>query len=319
MKSPIPLAVIGLGNQGKEHLAGVLTDDSPFALVAICDEILALQQLDLPENCRAFDSVEALLRASDDLALEAVIVATPPATYRSLLPLLLEAGLHVLVEKPLGLNLREAAGHLAAASKHGKVLMPAVQRRFHATYRDVPLALRTMGTVEEALLQIEITHRPGGWRKDQGMGVLMDLGFHAIDLARELFGDLRLHSALLLDENGNRCYDQFDSAATLIFHTESGTTLRLEVKRSSATKMERFEAIGHGYELVVNRGELLLTQNGTVIQVRRSDASWNAAMNLQLRSFASACRNHQESDFSRQAGLITMKLLEETYAHATTH
>jgi predicted dehydrogenase len=320
----VSTALIGLGNQGREHLAALLAAAGACRLDAVCDPRLTEDAFvktlpGIPASCRRYHSVNVFLGDLLASGIRAVVVATPPSSYRDLLPRLFAAGLHVLVEKPLGMDLAEAAEHLIQARRHSVVLMPAVQRRFHAIYREVPDALRAMSGVEQALLKMEITHRPNGWRQHHAVGVLVDLGFHALDLARELFGDLRFHCGTLMDEQGYPCHNRFDAAASLLFLTESGTHLRVMVKRGAERKCEFFEAVGGGCQLRVDRGSLVLCSHGNMIRESRAEADWSGAMQSQLTGFAAACQSPGLPAVSAQAGLITMKLLEESYAHAATH
>lgn len=317
------LVLIGLGNQGQEHLSACLGPRTPFRLTGVCDSrIDGLLLPALPASCRQFTSVDAFLKSPHFSETTAALVATPPSSYQILLPKLFEAGLDVLVEKPLGLDLGEAAGHLAEARRKGRVLMPAAQRRYHPAYRQVPYALAEMGRIEEAMLSIQIVHRSAGWRKNEGLGSLVDLGFHALDLARDLFGDLRLQGAVLFDAEGLSCHDRCDDSARLLFLTESGTFLRMEIRRGAVEKSERMEAVGNNTHLVVERGRILLRKGETLCIDETFDAEWTEALRNQLVAFRDACVSRavggQPSDESSQAGLITMKLIEEVYAHAAT-
>ena len=322
-----PRAVlIGLGSQGREHLSALLDPDCAFHLAAVSDRRLDdqrfLQELSaLPADCARAHPNAGLFHAVRHLGISAAIVATPPSSYKQLIPDLLEAGLHVLLEKPLGLDLAEAASHLKLARSKNLALVPAVQRRFHPSYQELRKALELVQPVEEALLQLWITHAPGGWRRNDGIGSLIDLGFHAIDMARDLFGDLRLRSAVLLDEGGCLCHSRNDSAARLLFQTESGTFLRIDTKRCAAEKRERFEASGNGRELIADRSSVrVVDHSGKVVHETSCSMDWTSAMRAQLDEFASACRNPAPSlsPTGGQTGLVTMRLLEEIYSHAST-
>ncbi|HET7428801.1 MAG TPA: Gfo/Idh/MocA family oxidoreductase [Gaiellales bacterium] len=132
--------------------------------------------------------------AADPL-IDAVIVATPNALHAPQAIACLEAGKHVLVEKPMARTLGEAETMRAAAAASGARLMVAHCWRFHA---DV-LALRDRVAAGE-LGQIVKTRGygvhagwgPSGWFTDPelaGGGALLDMGVHAIDTARFLLGD----------------------------------------------------------------------------------------------------------------------------------
>src|SRR6202008_3447271 len=104
-------------------------------LSAICDADLGRAE----KLANAFAGVEAvddLRRLLDDPPVEAVAVATPPATHLEVAMAAIEAGKHVLIEKPLASSYAEGRALVEAADKHGVVLMcdhtycytPAVQR-----------------------------------------------------------------------------------------------------------------------------------------------------------------------------------------------
>ncbi len=105
---PIGTAVVGCGYWGP-NLARNLAERSEFQLQAICDRdparlgALASRHPDV----LAFGDLEEVL--CDD-SIEAVVVATPPKTHHAIVKQVLEAGKHVLVEKPLATRLSDAQG-----------------------------------------------------------------------------------------------------------------------------------------------------------------------------------------------------------------
>jgi predicted dehydrogenase len=130
-----------------------------------------------------------------DPSIDAVVIATPNALHAPQAIACLEAGKHVLVEKPMARTLGEAETMREAAAASGARLMVAHCWRFHA---DV-LALRARVAAGE-LGEIVKTRGygvhagwgPSGWFTDPelaGGGALLDMGVHAIDTARFLLGD----------------------------------------------------------------------------------------------------------------------------------
>jgi predicted dehydrogenase len=130
-----------------------------------------------------------------DPEVDAVVVGTPNALHAAQAIAFLEAGKHVLVEKPMARTLAEADAMVGAARRSGAWLMVAHCWRFHP---DV-LALRAR--VEAGELGEIVKTRgygahagwgPSGWFTDPelaGGGALLDLGVHAIDTTRFLLGD----------------------------------------------------------------------------------------------------------------------------------
>jgi predicted dehydrogenase len=130
-----------------------------------------------------------------DPHLDAVVVATPNALHAPPAIAFLEAGKHVLVEKPMAPTVAEADAMVAAARGSGAFLMVAHCWRFHPDVR----ALRARVEAGE-LGQIVKTRGygvharwgPSGWFTDPalaGGGALLDMGVHAIDTTRYLLGD----------------------------------------------------------------------------------------------------------------------------------
>ena len=130
-----------------------------------------------------------------DPGVDAAVVGTPNAFHAPQAVAFLEAGKHVLVEKPMARTVAEADAMVAAARRSGAFLMVAHCWRFHPDVR----ALRSR--VEAGELGEIVKTRgygghagwgPSGWFTDPelaGGGALVDMGVHAIDTTRYLLGD----------------------------------------------------------------------------------------------------------------------------------
>jgi predicted dehydrogenase len=131
---PVGIAVVGAGYWGPNLVRNAL--QSPATrLTAVCDS-------DLPRASRlasSFSGVQAtrdLEQLLTDPEVEAIAVATPPASHLEVAMAAIEAGKHVLIEKPLAPSYAEGLALVRAAAEHGVVLMcdhtycytPAVQR-----------------------------------------------------------------------------------------------------------------------------------------------------------------------------------------------
>jgi predicted dehydrogenase len=191
-------AVVGCGLMGRKR-AGALGED---ALIAACDvRPDAAEALASEHGARATGELDELL----ELAPDVVIVAT---THDRLAPIAvraLEAGCHVLVEKPAGIGVADVDRIAAAADAAGRVAKVGFNHRFHpAIAQAAELALS--GRFGDVMF-IRGRYGHGGrlgydreWRADpavSGGGELTDQGMHLLDLSHLLLGELPLHSALL--------------------------------------------------------------------------------------------------------------------------
>jgi predicted dehydrogenase len=185
---------------------------------------------------RVHDDVEAL--AAD---VDLVAVCTPPAAHADAALLALAAGRHVLVEKPLTVDLAEADALVEAAE--GKVAAVGFNLRVH---RQMVAAREALDAGRLGRLLLVRSHwaagsRGSGWRGGAGGSALWDMGIHHLDLWRLLGGgeprDLRASG----------------DAATLALsaRTDDGVVL--------ATTLATGTADAHEVELVGERGRMSLT------------------------------------------------------------
>jgi predicted dehydrogenase len=165
------------------------------------DELVAVAN-HREESARAFaETYDIPLVTTDwralaaDREVDAAIVSTPNALHAPQAIALLEAGTHVLVEKPMATSVAGCDAMIEAAARGGASLMVAHCWRF----RDEVIAMRDR--IERGELgEVVRTHGygmhegwgPTGWFTDPdlaGGGALVDMGVHAIDTCRFLVGD----------------------------------------------------------------------------------------------------------------------------------
>lgn len=311
LSPPFYVSILGLGSQGMEHLQACL--DSSFVHVnCLCDP--AVHEMELHEGFPGIHC-ESDWRCLPDNT-DGVIIATPPETYRDLIPGLLEKGLHILLEKPPGCSTAEALDYIKMARKAGKIIQPCAQRQFHPAYRE--LAHRLPGLSPKVCqIVMDITHRPSGWRTRREVGALLDLGYHAVDLARMLFGDLSLVTATCLDGNGLPSLGGGDSEAILLFYAESGTWVRIRTARAVEQKREWVRLQGEGGCYTADRSGIVFSgPDGSSCPLLQCDRNWDNAMRDQLADWVESCRSFSENGrlFEKNWGaLITLRLIEEAY------
>ena len=158
------------------------------------------------EGCRAHDSYEELVA---DSGVDVVYVASPHAMHLEHARLALEAGRHVLCEKPLTLNLAEAEQMVALAREHDRFLMEAMWTACHPVVLAVVDGLRAgrFGTPRQlhADLGFVVERPPDDRMRDPalGAGALLDMGIYPLTVADLVLGPATsLAATAVLDERG---------------------------------------------------------------------------------------------------------------------
>ncbi len=191
-------AIVGFGFIAeKGHLPGYRgAKDNRFDIVAVADSCAARRALAerLIPGVRTYADASSLI-AAERGRIDFVDIATPPSEHADIAQLALEAGLHVLCEKPLTTTTADAESLLAAARRARRVLFPSHNYRHAPVVREVRRLLdeNAIGRVHLVNLQtFRTTHAKGvvdwrpDWRREHryaGGGIAMDHGSHTFYLA----------------------------------------------------------------------------------------------------------------------------------------
>jgi len=186
----IRFAVVGAGTWGRAH-AAEFDAHAQSRLVAVCDANLeAAEKVAAQYGARAYGSVEALL---DGAAFDAAGVATPDFAHRGPAVALLDAGKHVLLEKPLATTMDDAKAIVAAAERSGARLMVDFHNRWSPPINVAKqtIAAGEIGTVWQAYIRLNNTLRVPtqalSWSARSS--ILWFLGSHSVDTLRWLLND----------------------------------------------------------------------------------------------------------------------------------
>ena len=201
----LSLALVGCGGMGLRHVHGLIElrkHFDSFRLSAVCDRnvraaehLAGVAERELGERPAVFDEFARLLASED--SLDAVDIVTETNSHHALAQAALRAGLHVIVEKPMGVTLKACRIMRDAAAASGRALAVA------ENYRRDPLcrlgkALLDAGVIGEPRLLMDTSIGGGdtlmhntSWRalKSWGGGFLLEMGVHNADLLQYYLGD----------------------------------------------------------------------------------------------------------------------------------
>ncbi len=180
----VGIAMIGYGAIGQEH-ATAIQQVNGLHLVGVCDRNPArvAEATRLFEGIKTFDSVQAVL---DDPVVDLAIISTPPNLHASMALQLLEAGKHVVVEKPFCLTTREADAMIDKAAALNRTLSVYQCRRWDPDYLAIKALVDSDQIGEVFHLETFIgtfSHPCDYWHSHEPVsgGVFYDWGSHYLD------------------------------------------------------------------------------------------------------------------------------------------
>jgi predicted dehydrogenase len=184
----------GLGLWGRSW-ADVVRDAEGVELAGVVDpapeaRFFAEEELRLPQGSHHASLDEALEKTDCDC----VLVVTPPGTHHKVVAKALEAGKHVLVEKPLDTTLSGARALVEAAQRAGRILMVSQNYRFNAPFRAAQGLVRSgaIGELVGARIGCRRDARalfsPGDFRYSMRHPYAVDMDVHHLDLLRAITG-----------------------------------------------------------------------------------------------------------------------------------
>lgn len=213
----IRVGLIGFGISGQVFHTPVMRSIAAFELVKVTAR-KAEQQALLKER---FPQAEIALSADEifaDDTIELVVVATSNDMHYPMAKRALEAGKHVVVEKPFTNTVEQADELIALAKEKNLVLAPYHNLRFTSDFRTLVKIIKggRLGRIvnlESRFDRFRNYLRPNAWREENlpGSGIFYDLGPHLIDQALQLFGKPNaVFADLAVQRDHAKTIDNFD-------------------------------------------------------------------------------------------------------------
>jgi predicted dehydrogenase len=191
MNPPIKVGLVGFGISAKVFHAPFITTDKSFELVSVVERNKQESKEKYP-GVQVVKSIEELLQNE---AIDLVVITTPNETHFPYAKAALEAGKHVVLEKPVTNTTGEAKQLIEIANRSGKVLSVYQNRRYVSDFLTIKEVLdkQLLGdvhTFEGHYDRYRAEARPQAWREHvlPGSGILFDLGPHLLDQVLYLFG-----------------------------------------------------------------------------------------------------------------------------------
>jgi predicted dehydrogenase len=319
-------AIVGFGFiSGKGHYpAYEKRDDVEIVAIAdVCPARLDAARAAAPK-ARVYGSFDELLRSERELGF--VDLATPPSLHAEYALAALGRGIHVLCEKPLTVNVREAMQLVAAAREQRRVVFPAHNYKHAPVVKFSQEVIKSgrIGTVRSVTLNtFRTTHAKGvpewntDWRRDRklsGGGIAMDHGSHSFYLTFAWLGSLPTHvtaKTLTLDTKWNT---EDNLNCVLTFPTGYAHTY---LTWTAGVRKVIYSLQGTKGALVIDDDDWELTSDGKiekgVIESDWMDASHTRWFNSLFDQFKSAMRSGDFVNRELREAVACVQIIETCY------
>ncbi len=265
----VRVGIIGMGNIGKLHATYLLEGKvASCQLTAVCSTSPDKLADYTAKGVKVFGDALELIRSQ---TVDAVIIATPHYQHTTLGIAAFEAGLHVMVEKPISAHKADAERLIAAHQKNPKLQFGGMfQLRVEPRYEKIRTLIRNgdlgdivrVNWVNTDWFRGEAYYASSAWRatwKGEGGGVLLNQCLHNLDVLQWLLGrPARVRGFCQLGrfhqievEDNVTAYLEWPNHATGVFVSSTG----------EAPGVNRFEIVGTRGTLVLENGKILFTRN----------------------------------------------------------
>jgi predicted dehydrogenase len=240
---PITTALCSFGMSGWVFHAPFLNVNPGFNLYAVWERTKNLAEEKYP-GIKTYRTLEDMLA---DSSVELVIVNTPNNTHYEYAKKALEAGKHVVVEKPFTITVEEANELIELAKKQNKKLSVYQNRRYDSDYKTIKKIIQenVLGDLVEVEMHFdrfkeELSPKLHKEIPGPGSGSLYDLGAHLIDQALQLFG---MPLKIFADVQAMRPISKVDDYFELLLYYEK---MRVRIKSSYTVREALPGYIFHG-------------------------------------------------------------------------
>ncbi len=316
--------LVGCGDVVRKRVAQAVLDEPRSELVAACRR--DKQRLD--EFCDRFQIDKRYPRDTDlftDPDIDAVYIATPVKDHLPQTLAAARAGKHVLVEKPMAMNVAECTEMIEVCRENDVQLGVAYYRRFYPLVQRIEELLKS-GEIGTPLAISAVTSTPfalqpgeeGYWRviaEEGGGGALMDIGSHRINLFAHLFGGVQQVKCICRNVAAN--YDAEDTSV-MVLGFESGSVGTLQCHFGSAVDPDEFSitgTLGRLYAAPLNGSELVI-ETAAGCRTERHDPPPNFCGPL-VTDFVSSILERRSPRVCGDEGKLTNAIIERGYKDRT--
>ena len=293
------VGVVGVGHLGTYHLQKYQKLQAPIGAVADVSPERAKGAADL-YGCRAFTDYREMIGAVD-----AVSIAVPTAFHHAVASVFLDAGVHVLLEKPIATTLEEADDLIARADRNGVILQVGFVERFNP-------AVVALEQVIDRPMFIETHRLHPFFERGTDVDVVLDLMVHDLDIILNF-----VHSPLRrVEAVGIPVLSEKVDIANARIVFENGCVANITASRVTGKTMQKIRFFGaEGYHSVdyakrelVSLGRKKKGNGETEIIENKVEVRMQDPLEAEIRSFLEAAADGREPKVSGREARKSLSL-----------
>ena len=316
----IRVGIIGCGMITQRSQAPGLAKVEGMEIAAVCDtnaDNRAKVREEHAPDATEFDDYHKMLGAG---LVDAVSVATPVFLHCPMTVAALEAGCHVLCEKPMAMSAEESGRMVEAAATAGKVLQINLSRRYKPFFQGLAKLVheeRIGAPRHLRAIRVHANAPDRGWSpganwfvtKASGGGIVGDIGVHVGDMMQWFFGEIE--SVRALTDSRREDIDAVDNAAVL-FRFRNGATGMLELSWTSPANHMSLEI--HGSDAMILAGATAKDGVKIVGKDKKTEELTEAELSAPARNsfecFADAIRGVAPSPAPGEVGHAIQRVID---------
>ena len=309
MKDKLGVAVIGTGFWGRNH-ARVYRELAETELLAICDiDAERAKSVAKQFGAKPYTNAARMLRNED---IEAVSVCTWSTSLAKEAIRAAEAGKHVLVEKPMAADVKQAEKLVETDERKGVYLTVGFLMRFIPGLRHIKKAIETKEIGE---LVCATAKRVSQWPERIGdVGVVKDTAIHDIDVILYLFNE---DPVAVYAKTGAMRYKRFEDYAQMMLTFERGKSAFIESNWLTPYKTRVLTATGSEAIMTLD----YITQELTVENAKetmRPRYPMQEPLKLELQHFANCITKKEKPLITGLDGLKALKIAQAALKSSAT-
>ena len=335
------VALIGAGGIAGAHMRyyAKMEDVELVALADVSVESMARRA----EEFKVPDCFTDYRKMLEKIRPDAVSICTPNGLHAPTTIAALTAGAHVLVEKPMAMNAREAQAMISAAKRHRRKLVIGFQHRFEPKTQFIKNAVEAGQLGKVVYARVQALRRRGipNWgvfgRKDlQGGGPLIDIGVHVLEATHYAMGTpkpvaasggtftyLGNQKSSVVSQWPNWDYKNYtvEDLAVGQIRFENGAVLHLEASFSAHIEKDvwTFQIMGEKGGATWDPPSIYRDDFGHMVNVSPGWLPRDAAADcfaIKMRNFVDHVLHGKPTGAPAEHGLMVQKMLDGIYASA---